>query len=241
MRATLSGIVTLCVLAFAPSSESAPKAPDAVTPTLGGSVLVGYGGGTGAQVSLTAADFARELPFTVRLGVGYQGLDPGNPLAARANFINDNTNGTPEESGHIWDFRFDFLVPVRWFDFGRTYLVFGPRHARFSDFLHSSRRTHDYLNNLRSGSPQHYLGHNPAGGWMVLMLLSSLLATAASGMLIGTDHAELWEDLHEGFANFTLLLIFLHLGGVLLSSLLHRENLIGAMWSGMKKRRNADV
>jgi len=119
--------------------------------------------------------------------------------------------------------------------------LLGPRHARFSDFLHSSRQTLDYLNDLRSGSPQHYLGHNPAGGWMVIMLLSSLLATAASGMLIGTDHAELWEDLHEGFANFTLLLIFLHLGGVLLSSLLHRENLIGAMWSGMKKRRNADV
>ena len=76
---------------------------------------------------------------------------------------------------------------------------------------------------------------------MVIVLLSSLAATAVSGILIGAGHAELWEDLHEGLASLSLVLIFVHLGGVLFSSLLHSENLIAAMWTGMKKRRNADV
>ena len=119
--------------------------------------------------------------------------------------------------------------------------LLGPRHARFSDFLYSPRQTLGYLNELRSGLPRHYLGHNPAGGWMVIVLLSSLAATAVSGILIGAGHAELWEDLHEGLASLSLVLIFVHLGGVLFSSLLHSENLIAAMWTGMKKRRNADV
>jgi len=119
--------------------------------------------------------------------------------------------------------------------------LLGPRHARFSDFLYSPKRTLGYLHDLRSGTPQHYLGHNPAGGWMVIVLLSSLSVTAVSGMLMGPEHAEPWEDLHEGLANLTPLLVFAHLGGVLFSSLLHNENLIGAMWTGLKKRRNADV
>jgi len=119
--------------------------------------------------------------------------------------------------------------------------LLGPRHARFSDFLYSPRRTLDYLSDLRSGSPQHYLGHNPAGGWMVILLLLFLSGSAGSGMLTAFEHAEFWEDLHEGLANLTLLMIFVHLGGVLLSSVLHKENLVAAMWTGMKKRRDANV
>lgn len=119
--------------------------------------------------------------------------------------------------------------------------LLGPRHARFSDFLYGPGKTMGYLNDLRSGSAPRYLGHNPAGGWMVIALLWGLSVTAASGLLIGPGHAGLWEDLHEGLANLTLFLVFVHLGGVLFSSLLHKENLIGAMWTGMKMRRNADV
>jgi cytochrome b len=120
--------------------------------------------------------------------------------------------------------------------------LLGSTHARFSDFLYGPGSTLAYLKGLLSGRPQHYLGHNPAGGWMVVVLMLALLATGASGMLIGgASGHEFWEDLHEGFANLTLFLVVVHVGGVLLSSLLHEENLIRAMWTGVKMRRDADV
>lgn len=75
---------------------------------------------------------------------------------------------------------------------------------------------------------------------MVIALLSSLAVAAVSGVLIGGED-DLWEELHEGAANLTLLLVAVHVAGVVFSSLLHRENLVFAMLSGHKQKENADV
>jgi cytochrome b len=58
----------------------------------------------------------------------------------------------------------------------------GSRHARFSDFVRGPAATLRYAKSLASGRPRHYLGHNPLGGWMVVALLVSLLATCWSGL-----------------------------------------------------------
>lgn len=122
----------------------------------------------------------------------------------------------------------------------------GTPHARFSDFVYSPARVIDYLKAMVRGRPQHYLGHNPAGGVMILMLLASLIVTVATGlfalgaegvtpvMALGAGTEELWEELHEFFANFTLFLVAIHVAGVIIGGWLHRENLVRAMITGRK-------
>jgi hypothetical protein len=77
-----------------------------------GSAVAGYNSGPGGTASLTASNLVEALPITVRLGVGYTAVEPGSPADARRIFINDATNGTPEERGWRWDYRFDVSYPV---------------------------------------------------------------------------------------------------------------------------------
>ncbi len=147
----------------------------------------------------------------------------------------------------------------------------GSQHARFSDFVYSPANIIAYLKDMLALRAKRYIGHNPAGGAMVLALLLSLAATTLSGMQVyaveenagpfaqiemnltpiataradddeheheGGGHKEggIWEEIHEFFANFTLLLVALHIAGVVVSSLAHNENLPRAMVTGKKRR-----
>ena len=92
-----------------------------------------------------------------------------------------------------------------------------------------------YLRSLLNLNPQHWTGHNPAGGWAILALLGFGLVTALSGLAAYNEFGGEWlEDLHEGVAGVMLALVGVHLAGVLVGSLAHRENLVRAMITGYK-------
>ena len=119
--------------------------------------------------------------------------------------------------------------------------LIGTRHARFTDFIYKPSAVIGYLKDAVLMRAKRFIGHNPAGGAMVLMLLLSLIAVSATGMMMTTNAfwgKEWVEELHEISANLTLGLVFLHIVGVLLASLQHSENLIRSMLTGRK--RNED-
>ena len=111
----------------------------------------------------------------------------------------------------------------------------GSRYARFASFVTGPGPVARYLGALLAFRPEHHVGHNPAGGWAVLALLGLGLSTALSGYAAYTLNARWLEELHEGTAGAMLALVFVHIGAVFVSSLLHRENLVGAMWHGFKR------
>ena len=118
--------------------------------------------------------------------------------------------------------------------------LIGPRHARFADFVRGPRAVLSYLGDLRRGRERRYLGHNPAGGAMIVALLLAVAGTAATGWLQTTDMfwGDEWlEELHEGLASTLLGLAGLHAAAALLVGRLEGTNLIGAMITGVKVRR----
>ena len=117
--------------------------------------------------------------------------------------------------------------------------LIGTRHARFPDFVYRPSTVIRFVKDSIHLRAKRYLGHNPAGGAMVLALLLSLSVTAGTGVMTTMDSfwgVEWVEELHEGAANLMLGLVFLHVLGVILSSLQHRENLVRAMFTGLKRR-----
>jgi cytochrome b len=131
--------------------------------------------------------------------------------------------------------------------------LIGSRYARFSQFIKSPATVIDYLKQMLRFKVPHYMGHNPAAAVMIIGLIVSITAICFSGIVIiaaenqgplaGTAlssiNANWMEDIHEFFANFTLLLVFVHIGGVIVSSLLEGENQVRAMITGRKKNRQS--
>jgi cytochrome b len=143
--------------------------------------------------------------------------------------------------------------------------LIGSRYARFSQFLTGPRPTLAYVGTMLRGSERRYLGHNPAGAAMIVAFLLTLSGTALTGWLMaepsriaylpempqivspayadddgdeGGEGAEVegpLKEVHESLANLMLLLVALHVGGVVLASRRHRENLACAMITGDKR------
>jgi cytochrome b len=170
----------------------------------------------------------------------------------------------------------------------------GPPHARFADFVRGPGTVLSHLAGLAGGHPVRHLGHNPAGGAMIVALLTCLATTALLGLATNADaehkgplspwlgraspphvvaggtatravgssgagdatrlsrrygeedegddadggeeeRESVFAEWHEFFANLTMALVLIHVLGVIVDSVLHRENLVAAMWTGRKR------
>jgi cytochrome b len=114
----------------------------------------------------------------------------------------------------------------------------GTRYARFAQFVRSPGTVAAYLKDILTGRERRYLGHNPAGGMMIVALMLCMAGLCITGWLYTTDAfwGEEWvEETHELLANLLLGLVGLHVAGVLVAGFRHRENLVRAMVTGRKR------
>jgi cytochrome b len=119
----------------------------------------------------------------------------------------------------------------------------GSHYARFRHFVHHPRVVVDYLGDIVAKRERRHIGHNPAGGAMVVMLMIALAATAFTGWLQTTDMfwgVEWMQETHGFLADGVMVLVVAHLAGVFVASRRHGENLPRAMITGKKRAPSGD-
>jgi cytochrome b len=125
---------------------------------------------------------------------------------------------------------------------------FGSDSARFRHFLASPPVAARHLVGIFRREPDHQAGHNPAGGWMVLLILFLLLAEILTGIYVLNDVADegpftelvppviadALTALHSIFWNVLLAAIAAHMVAILLYAMVKRQNLVLPMITGWK-------
>ena len=122
----------------------------------------------------------------------------------------------------------------------------GSETARFSSFLRGPRALLRYAADSVRGRQAHVPGHNPLGGWSVVLMLACIGVQAVSGLFSSDDISEegpftahvsdatvaLMTRIHHLDRYVLVGLIVLHIGAVLLHWLVRNEDLVGPMLHG---------
>lgn len=125
----------------------------------------------------------------------------------------------------------------------------GGVYARFNSFIYGPRQAFSYLKSIVTGKPPHYLGHNPAGSWAIYLLLVLTVLLCVTGLIVlGGEEGQgpmkglisiplgvFFHDLHMYIAWMMVALVGFHIGGVIIESYVHRENLVRSMLDGLKQ------
>ncbi|MEK6210100.1 MAG: cytochrome b/b6 domain-containing protein [Pseudomonadota bacterium] len=124
----------------------------------------------------------------------------------------------------------------------------GGTHARFGDFLRGPAAVARYAHMLIKSTAESHRGHNPLGGWSVVLMLMSLLVQAMTGLFanddvmmegplakhVSGDASALFTAIHDINAAVLLTLISLHILAVFFYLFRRKQDLIGPMFTGRK-------
>jgi cytochrome b len=125
----------------------------------------------------------------------------------------------------------------------------GSDTARFARFLASPRAATHHIARLFTREPDTQVGHNPAGGWMVLLLLALLFGQTLTGIVDNNDVADAGpltdimppavantiDALHTWLWEALLAAVALHLVAIATYAAAKRHNLLRPMLTGRKR------
>lgn len=125
----------------------------------------------------------------------------------------------------------------------------GGEYARYASFLSGPVRALKFAKGLLGKAHEHVIGHNPVGGWMVLVLLLLLAAQGGLGLFSNDEIATTGPlaryvsdetsitlmSRHRVLGDLLLILVGVHIVAVLFHLIIKKENLIRAMFHGNKE------
>jgi cytochrome b len=153
-----------------------------------------------------------------------------------------------------WHFRLGYAT-LALIVFRVLWGVAGSQTSRFADFVRGPRAVFRYLADSLRGRVAHAPGHNPLGGWSVLLMLASVALQAVTGLFASDDISEdgplvarvsqatvAWMTRAHHLNRYVLLLLIaLHVGAVLLHWLIRNDNLVAPMLRGKARFDGARV
>ncbi len=130
----------------------------------------------------------------------------------------------------------------------------GGSHARFGNFVRGPGAALAYVRTLSERTAGAHLGHNPLGGWNVVLLLACILVQASTGLFSNDDivtEGPLYKMVSKSTSDFLtaihyynfyvlLALVAMHIGAVIFYLLYKSDNLIKPMFTGYKLRPAGD-
>lgn len=118
--------------------------------------------------------------------------------------------------------------------------VAGTRYARFGTFIFGPAAVIEYMKGTLVGGGKRYIGHNPGSALAIFALLVLVLAMAVTGIMMGQGNKSV-KDIHEILAWVAVGVAVVHVLGVGLHTIRHRENITASMIHGKKHAESSDA
>lgn len=117
----------------------------------------------------------------------------------------------------------------------------GTRHARLTDLALNPAQLIAYFKGMFSGSSRRWIGHNPASSWAAVAMVGLAIGMGVTGYLMATGgENDSIKEVHELMANAFLVVVLLHIAGVVVHVLKHRDHLQSSMVTGRKQALSDD-
>lgn len=110
----------------------------------------------------------------------------------------------------------------------------GTKHARFGSFIFGPRAVVGYFKGIIAGQSTRHIGHNPGSSWAIYLMLLLVFVIVASGLAAANGFKGVGE-VHELSVNVLVFVSIVHVLGVILHTIRHRENITVSMITGTKQ------